>query len=37
MYEEPKLWVMLFAQEDVMRTSGETDWSDGNVDLEGWT
>ena len=43
MYEEPKLGVLLFPQEDVIRTSpgldfsGETDWEDDNVDVGGWT
>ncbi len=37
MYEEPKLWVILFPHEDVIRTSGETEWEDENVDLGGWT
>lgn len=37
MYEEPKLWVILFPHEDVIRTSSETEWEDENVDLGGWT
>ena len=38
MYEAPKLAILLFLKEDIVRTSdgfgGE--WSDENVDQEGW-
>jgi len=37
MYEEPKLQILLYAQADVVRTSGETEWEDENVDNGGWT
>ena len=37
MYEKPELWIVLFPYEDVIRTSGETEWEDENVDLGGWT
>ncbi len=37
MFEKPDLQVILFSSEDVIRTSGEFDWQDENVDENGWT
>ena len=37
MYKELYLQIILFTQEDVVRTSGESDWVDENVDDNGWT
>ena len=42
MYEEPKIIVLYFSNEDVIRTSGNgsnagTGWNDENVDQDGWT
>ena len=36
MYKEVKLEVLHFQQEDIVRTSGESDWYDDNVDDNGW-
>lgn len=36
MYEELKLQILHLDQEDVVRTSGESDWYDDNVDDGGW-
>ena len=36
MYEELTLEVLYFQQEDIVRTSGESDWYDDNVDDNGW-
>ncbi len=35
-YEDPKLSVVYFASEDIIRTSGEKDFKDENVDDDGW-
>ncbi len=37
MYEKLKLKVIFLSLEDVVRTSGESDWDDENVDNNGWT
>lgn len=40
MYEEPKLRILHFVDEDVIRTSKlfeDSEWSDENVDNDGWT
>ena len=40
MYEEPKIIVLYFSNEEVIRTSGEntgSGWNDDNVDQDGWT
>ncbi len=38
MYEEPKIEILIFLQDDVLKTSsdGWEDWDDDNVDPEGW-
>ena len=39
MYEEPYLHIILFSCDDVVRLSGVNtgeDWSDENVDDDGW-
>ena len=37
MYEEPKIEILLFLQDDVLQTSdGWKDWGDDNVDPDGW-
>ena len=37
MYEKPNLDMIVLSREDVVRTSGESDWKDENVDNNGWT
>lgn len=36
MYEELRLEVLCFSQEDIVRTSNESEWHDDNVDGDGW-
>ena len=33
MYEEPKLWLIMFDAQDIVCAS---EWSDDNVDPDGW-
>lgn len=40
MYEKPKLSILIFTDEDIIRmsyASGESSWKDENVDDDGWT
>ena len=39
MYEKPYLHIILFPDEDIVRTSNvyNDSWSDDNVDVNGWT
>ena len=37
MYEELDLRIILFSDDDIIRTSNEDSWSDENVDDGGWT
>ena len=37
MYEEPNLQILYLRETDVVRTSFDMEWSDGNVDNDDWT
>lgn len=36
MYEGLKIEIVFFANEEIVRTSNEKPWTDGNVDVNGW-
>ena len=36
MYEELKIEIICLQSKDIVRTSPEDEWTDGNVDGDGW-
>ena len=35
-YETPKIEILLFHSQDIIRTSSEEEWEDDNANSDGW-